>query len=139
MKELDLETIRHALRTARENGYEVVRIRSGAEAFRGTLDLTRPESATPELVFMPEEMDADPEETEGQAFEEIRAMAVGYFAPGSLFEVSASVNKGDVVGSIRALGISNDVTSSVSGKITEVLVGEGDPVQFGQALARVEV
>lgn len=138
MNDLDLDTIRHALRTARENGYEVVRVRSGASSFRGVLDLNEAEHHTPELVMMPDEVDQESQEPEVASVQSIKAAQVGYFSPAGTFVVGALVTKGDAVGTIRALGISNDVLAKVGGRVTEILVAEGDAVEFGQELARVE-
>lgn len=52
--------------------------------------------------------------------------------------VGASVNKGDVVCIVEAMKMMNEIESEVSGKIVEVCVEDGQPVEFGQVLMYVE-
>lgn len=52
--------------------------------------------------------------------------------------VGDSIAKGDVVCIIEAMKFMNEVNSEVSGKIVEILVKDGDFVEFGQPLFRVE-
>ena len=69
----------------------------------------------------------------------IKANQVGYYRPaGKPLEVGLTVSKGDVVAVISALGLANDLESPVEGEVVEVLVADGEPVQFGQVLAQVK-
>ena len=52
-------------------------------------------------------------------------------------EVGSTVNVGDVVCIIEAMKFMNEVNSEVSGTITEILVNDGDFVEYGQELFRV--
>lgn len=53
-------------------------------------------------------------------------------------KVGDTIAKGDVVCIIEAMKFMNEVVSEVSGKIIEVLVEDGEFVEFGQPLFRVE-
>lgn len=53
-------------------------------------------------------------------------------------KVGDTVAKGDVVCIIEAMKFMNEVVSEVSGKIVEVLVEDGEFVEFGQPLFRVQ-
>jgi acetyl-CoA carboxylase biotin carboxyl carrier protein len=48
------------------------------------------------------------------------------------------VKKGDVIAHIRVLGHLQDVVVDEEGKIKEILVEEGQPVEYGQPLFRLE-
>ncbi len=48
------------------------------------------------------------------------------------------VKKGDVIAHVRVLGHLQDVVCEFDGKIKEILVEEGQPVEYGQPLFRVE-
>ena len=48
------------------------------------------------------------------------------------------VSKGDVIGVIQSLGVSHEMQSSHAGKIVAFLVEEGQPVEYGQPLIRLE-
>ena len=74
----------------------------------------------------------------------IKAPIVGTFyqssAPGEapVVKVGDTVAEGDVVCIIEAMKFMNEVNSEVSGTITEILVEDGQFVEFGQELFRVK-
>ena len=74
----------------------------------------------------------------------IKAPIVGTFYQSSapdkppFVKVGDTIAKGDVVCIIEAMKFMNEVNSEESGKITEVLANDGDFVEFGQPLFRVE-
>lgn len=74
----------------------------------------------------------------------IKAPIVGTFyqsaAPDKppFVKVGDSVAKGDVVCIIEAMKFMNEVNSEVSGTITEILVEDGEFVEYGQELFRVK-
>ncbi len=53
-------------------------------------------------------------------------------------EVGTSVKKGQVLCIIEAMKLMNEIESEVAGKVAEVLVQNGQPVEFGQPLFRIE-
>ena len=53
-------------------------------------------------------------------------------------EVGQTINKGQVVCIIEAMKLMNEIESEVSGKITEICVKDGEPVEYGQVLMYVE-
>ncbi|WP_133645555.1 acetyl-CoA carboxylase [Paraburkholderia flava] len=53
-------------------------------------------------------------------------------------EVGASVENGAVVGLVEVMKQFNDVETTVSGTVTEILVDDGEPVDAGQVLLRIE-
>ena len=54
-------------------------------------------------------------------------------------EVGSMVKKGDTVCIIEAMKLMNEIESEFSGAITEVLVKDGDAVEYGTPLFRVKV
>jgi acetyl-CoA carboxylase biotin carboxyl carrier protein len=52
--------------------------------------------------------------------------------------VGSSVKTGDVVCIVEAMKMMNEIESEVSGKIVEICVEDGQPVEFGQVLMYVE-
>ena len=52
--------------------------------------------------------------------------------------VGSRVSKGQTLCIIEAMKIMNEIESEVSGVVTEVLVGDATPVEFGQALYRID-
>ncbi|MFT3842522.1 MAG: acetyl-CoA carboxylase biotin carboxyl carrier protein [Myxococcaceae bacterium] len=56
----------------------------------------------------------------------------------SYIEVGSVVKKGQVLCIVEAMKLMNEIESEVEGKVTEILVKNAQPVEFGQALFRVE-
>ena len=53
-------------------------------------------------------------------------------------KVGQTVKEGDVVCIVEAMKLMNEIESDFSGKITEICVQDGQPVEFGQVLMYVE-
>jgi len=53
-------------------------------------------------------------------------------------EVGAAVEPDTVVAIIEAMKVMNEIKAEVKGAIAEVLVEDGKPVEYGQALFRIE-
>lgn len=129
MPEMDADVIRHALRTAREHGFRLVRLKAGDATFRATL-----EEWDEEAVFEPQA--STPEGPPAPV--DVTAPLVGYFRelPEPL-SPGATVKVGQVIGQIVALGLANDVVAKAAGEVTEMLVAAGEPVEYGQPIARL--
>jgi len=52
--------------------------------------------------------------------------------------VGQHVNKGDTVGIIEAMKIMNQIEADLSGTVVEILVKDGEAVEFGQALIAIQ-
>ena len=63
--------------------------------------------------------------------------AVGYFAPRPELAVGARVASGDLLGWIDVLGVRQDVVAPVGGLVGKLLVGPGDPVEYGEELVQL--
>lgn len=53
-------------------------------------------------------------------------------------KVGQTVKEGDVVCIVEAMKLMNEIESEFSGKITEICVQDGQPVEFGQVLMYIE-
>ena len=53
-------------------------------------------------------------------------------------EVGKDVKKGDTLCIIEAMKLMNEIESEFSGKIAEILVKDGEPVEYGTELFRIE-
>ncbi len=56
----------------------------------------------------------------------------------SFVEVGSSVKKGQVLCIVEAMKLMNEIEAEVAGKVAEILVENGTPVEFGQSLFRIE-
>lgn len=52
-------------------------------------------------------------------------------------EVGSEVKKGTVLCIVEAMKLMNEIESEFNGKISEILVEDGEPVEYGQPLFRI--
>ena len=53
-------------------------------------------------------------------------------------QVGKAVKKGDILCIIEAMKLMNEIESEFTGKVTEILVKDGEPVEYGTPLFRIE-
>ena len=56
----------------------------------------------------------------------------------SFVKVGDTINAGDVVCIIESMKLMNEINSEFSGKVAEIYVNNGDSVEYGQKLMRIE-
>lgn len=82
--------------------------------------------------------------TEGAALIEIKSPMVGTFyrapSPESapFVDIGAEIEPGQVICIIEAMKLMNEIKAEAKGRIKEILVENGNPVEFGQTLFRLE-
>jgi biotin carboxyl carrier protein len=124
----DLELVRHALKVARESGYGELELTSNGVSFTAKLE-PRKRSATTSV---------GPDASSEPSLSPIRATQVGFYRPAPKpITPGSQIRKGDVVASIAALGLANDIESPFSGEVVEVFVQPDQAVEYGQVLATV--
>lgn len=105
------------------------------------------ESAVPVRAEKPgetivgEQAYAAPEEEKHSGYKEIKAPLLGMLSLGSEDEVPKvgdKVKKGDILCSIEAMKMLNNVTSDVDGTIREICVNDGTLVEYNQTLFVIE-
>lgn len=131
MPHLDEDAIRHALQVARAEGFRQVRLRAGSATF--TAQLQEPGLHEENFPEPDQQSPGGHAETAELTSVPVTANAVGYLrakplAPGD------KIQAGDIVAEIIALGIANDVPAKTSGTIDEILVQDGDAVEYGQTI-----
>lgn len=81
---------------------------------------------------------------EKEKYTQIKAPMVGTFykAPSPdappFVEVGDTIDVGDVVCIIEAMKLMNEIKSEIKGKVKEILVENGEPIEFGQPLFLIE-
>lgn len=130
MKSLPTEQIENLIQAAKRNRLSHIRIQSKEQSIKICLPLEGRTASTSSKEKPKANLSAPPLETI------ITSPLVGYFRSSDTSE-GDEVHAGGVVCGIEALGLMNEVTSTVSGVIESVLVSDGDPVEFGQPLIRV--
>lgn len=104
------------------------------------------EATTEHLVAVPSIKKEGVPETEDKFRKtvEIKAPMVGtfYAAPGpdapAFVDIGKEIDAGEVICIIEAMKLMNEIKSEIKGKIVEILVENGNPVEFGQTLFLVE-
>lgn len=109
--------------------------------------VTAPVQIVPEVMTVPESAGkADVIEEEAvlpEKLKEIAAPIVGVFYEAAspeaapFVKVGDIVSKGQVVGIVEAMKLMNEIESEVDGEIAEILVKNGEAVEFGQPLFKV--
>ena len=111
---------------------------------------TSPEGVMPQVLLPVQESKVvvekeKGEENRGENLSVITSPMVGTFyrapAPGAspFVEVGQKIKPGDVVCIIEAMKLMNEIESEISGEIVEILVENGEPVEYGQPLFKVRV
>jgi biotin carboxyl carrier protein len=132
MADLDLTLVRHALAAARSHKMATVELEFDGVGFSAVLDPKRKKKRS--------SGDGHGDGEAVERFEVIKSPFVGYYGiPDPVLIVGGKVVVGDVIGIVSILGIANEVESSIAGEVVEILVSDGDPVEFGQPIVRLRL
>ncbi len=124
-----------------QQGEQSIRIRRGAEG--GVPLVTAAPVAAPAPAAAAAPAEAAPAAADDANIAIVKSPMVGTFYTSSSPEAAAYVKVGDPVGPdttvciIEAMKVFNEIPAETSGKIVSVLVENGDPVEFGQPLFKV--
>jgi acetyl-CoA carboxylase biotin carboxyl carrier protein len=137
--------------TLKNNEFELT-VRRGTTLVSPVVTLTNPAPSLPPLPIpepaplTEEPIPPPPNDLKGEAkLEEVRSPMVGTFyrtpAPDEppYVEVGDRIRSGQVLCIIEAMKLMNEIESEISGQVMEILVGNGEPVEYGQVLMRVKI
>ena len=155
---MDIRKVKKLIELLEESGIAEIEIREGEEAVRisrqqqGTVVMSNPgympmPAAAPAPVAAP--ASAEAHAPQAPAVPEVRghqlkSPMVGTFyrasAPGAkpFAELGDTINAGETICIIEAMKMLNQIEADKSGKITAILVENGQPVEFGQPLFIIE-
>ena len=97
-----------------------------------------------ERQYVPVSMNVPAAEVPDKTEHQILAPLVGTFHTwakpkgGALVAVGDRVKAGQLVGTIESLNVLNEVETTVAGHVVEILVREGQPVEYGQVLMTID-
>ena len=149
---MDIRKVKKLIELLEESGISEIEISEGEESVRisrhphpGTVSVTTAPmpiaAAAPAAAAL---APAAPAATPAARGQQITAPMVGTFysgpAPGAkpFVEIGAHVKPGDTLCVIEAMKMMNQIESEVAGRVVSVLVENGNPVEFGQALFVIE-
>ncbi len=153
----DVETVRDLVHLMKEHELAEIELADGSRSLKlkrtGSAVAVQPAYAPAPPVHMPHHASAAPptpapRETPAapaaRALLEIKSPTPGTFyaqdKPGSkpFAEVGKKITPTSVVCIIEAMKIFNEIQAEVTGTIVEILVGDKQPVEYGQVLFRVD-
>ncbi len=142
---IDIETLKKYMKVLEESSLAEIEISDEEDSIR----LAKPTADSPVVAFSgaapaPADAPAAPAAPAAQASGvtiDSPMVGVFYAAPSPekppFVNVGDSVQKGDIVCIIEAMKIMNEITADKSGVIEEILVNNGDVVEFDQPLFRI--
>jgi acetyl-CoA carboxylase biotin carboxyl carrier protein len=146
---MDLRKLKKLIDLVQESGIAELEITEGEEKVKivkgGVVSLTTPAApaASPAPAAAPEAKpipSASAEPAAGQEGHVVKAPMVGTFyrspSPDAkpFVEVGQPVKEGDTICIIEAMKLMNEIEADASGVVKAVLVENGQPVEYGQAL-----
>ena len=150
---MDIRKIKKLIELLEESGIAELEIKEGEESVRISrqpigyaqpMAAPAPLAASPQAVAVAAATPA-PAAAPAETGHQVKSPMVGTFytspSPDSPIYVQTGqdVSPDTVVCIVEAMKVMNEIKAEISGKVVEVLVENGKPVQFGQALFRVKV
>ncbi len=151
---MDLRKLKKLIDLVEESGIAEIEVTEGEEKVRITRSLAAPQAvyaAAPAVAAAPAIAPAAPAAAAAPAEAPARDLSkaqtspmVGTFyrAPGPnapvFVEVGQSVNAGDTLCIIEAMKLMNEIEAERSGVVKEILVENGQPVEYGEPLFIIE-
>jgi acetyl-CoA carboxylase biotin carboxyl carrier protein len=154
---VDIRKVKKLIELLEESGISEIEISEGEESVRisrypkpGTVSVQTIAAPAPAAAAAPAAVPANGEAAvagapaASQRGQQVTAPMVGTFysgpAPGAkpFVEIGTEVKPGDTLCVIEAMKMMNQIESEVSGKVVSILVENGSPVEFGQALFIIE-
>lgn len=145
----DIEYVEKLAKVLADNSLTEISLEDGEQAITLRKDLVMtgapvqtavPQAAAPVPAVSAQEQPAEP----AKKGKPITSPMVGtfYSAPSPdakpFVEVGQTISQGDVVCIVEAMKLMNEIEAEFSGKIVEICVQDGQPVEFGQVLMYIE-
>ena len=149
---MDIRKVKKLMELLEQSGMAEIEIKEGEESVKisrfGNAPLITPTvSQQPTAILTPSKVESTITATDKGSEASgnlISSPMVGtyYSAPSPsakpFVTVGQHVNKGDTVGIIEAMKIMNQIEADHSGTVVEILVKDGEAVEFGQALIVIQ-
>jgi len=149
---MDLRKLKKLIDLVQESGIAELEITEGEERVRiargGAVSITPPAAGSPPIVAVPASAHAAPATASAAApaaeaapeGHVVKSPMVGTFyrAPSPdakpFVEVGATIKSGETICVLEAMKLMNEIEADASGTIKAILVENGQPVEYGQAL-----
>ena len=151
---MDIRKVKKLMELLEESGMSEIEIKEGEESVKISRYGNSPAQAQqPVQSFVQQQAHVSPApspqiassaEQPQDSSQSVTSPMVGtfYSAPSptakAFVSIGQKINQGDTVGIIEAMKIMNQIESDQSGTVVEILVKDGEAVEFGQPLIIVE-
>jgi biotin carboxyl carrier protein len=145
---ISVEQLQRLVRLLDGSDVSEIEVRQGGEGVRRSRLLLRKAKASESSEHVVMTVSGGKKETLPEASKEtkhtITAPLVGLFHTwarpkgGAVVAIGDMVKVDQVVGTIQSLNVINEVESQVAGRVIEILVQDGKPVEYGQPLMTID-
>ncbi len=146
---ISIEQLQHLVRLLDNSDVSELELRCAGEGTRLVLRKVKaPESGDQPLAYVPSSIGAADSLAHEAATREtehkVLAPFVGTFhvwakpRGGALVAMGDHVKAGQLVGTIESLNVLNEVETAVAGRVVEIFVQDGQPVEYGQVLMTID-
>ncbi len=145
---ISIEQLQRLVRLLDGSDVSEIEVRRGGEGVQGTHLLLRKAMASEGSEHMMVALPAGQKGTASDASKEtqhaVTAPLVGIFhvwarpKGGSLVALGDVVKVDQLVGTIQSLNVINEVETHVAGRVVEIFVQDGQPVEYGQPLMTID-
>ncbi len=139
---MDIRKIKKLIEVMIESDLEAIEVKEGDQSIALTRRIAKGVSDPHTISILPRTPPATPSASYQGRIETSPMVGVFYAAPNpgeaSFVKVGQKIKVGDQIGIIEAMKIMNPVEATQDGVVAEILVKNGDVVQFGQSLIRLQ-
>jgi acetyl-CoA carboxylase biotin carboxyl carrier protein len=145
---ISVEQLQRLVRLLDGSDVSEIEVRRGREGVRGSPLLLRKAKASESSEHVAMVVSGGKKEIVPEASKEtkhtVTAPLVGLFHTwakpkgGAVVAIGDMVKVDQVVGTIQSLNVINEVESQVAGRVIEILVQDGKPVEYGQPLMTID-
>jgi acetyl-CoA carboxylase biotin carboxyl carrier protein len=141
---MDIRKIKKLIELMIESDLEAIEVKEGEQSIALTRRISRTIEQHPQTIsILPRTPNTTSSVSTPQGrIEPSPMVGVFYAAPNpgeaSFVKIGQKINAGDQIGIVEAMKIMNPVEATQSGVVAEILAKNGDIVQFGQPLIRLQ-
>ncbi len=142
---ISIEQLRHLVRLLDRSDVTEVELRRAEEGVRLVLRKVKaPENSAQQAIASSTLTGNAPPPVEANTMHNVVALLVGIFHSATkprgkaLVAVGDHVKAGQHVAAIESLNVINEVEAPVAGRVIEIIVQEGQPVEYGQSLMTID-
>ena len=139
-----IEQLRHLVRLLDRSDVTEVELRRAEEGMRLVLRKVKAPENSVQQAIAPPALTVNTPPAEADTMHNVVAPLVGIFHSATklrgkaLVAVGDHVKAGQHVAAIESLNVINEVEAPAAGRVSEILVQEGQPVEYGQTLMTID-